>query len=137
MAVLKVRPLEKATLLEWTERGELLSRAELRVQILVRPPRCYRVCLLSAVYTPPERRRAGYARQLVALATAHIRRLEVDLAVLNCRRELIPLYASSGWQSVPTAVKPGSPSSPEQCFETMVFCCSEQALAAYEAISQP
>ena len=138
MAELQVRTLGEATLLEWTERGSLLSRAELRIHTLAHQSIHDRVCKLGAVFTPPQLRRSGHARQLVALATAYIHRLEVDLAILDCRRELTPLYASSSWQIAPTPMPKDSPSRPqseEPLLVDMVLFCSDRALAAYAALT--
>lgn len=76
----------------------------------------FQTCGLHGVLTFPDFRNEGYASQLVAAASQHIReQCEADIALLFCAPELVPFYACAGWEHRENAVTLISPAdSPSQ-----------------------
>lgn len=59
------------------------------------------VCGIGSVVTRPEAQGRGYARRAMRRAEEIMRReTDAEFGMLYCRDELIPLYASLGWQLV-------------------------------------
>jgi aminoglycoside 2'-N-acetyltransferase I len=67
----------------------------------------YLVTGLSTVVTDPARRRHGHGRTLVNAAREAMKLGGADLGVFTCDAELVPFYASSGWDVLPGAVLVG------------------------------
>ena len=86
------------------ERGLLISHAEVNWRVLEHAGQAYKVYGVSAVFTYPAFRKEGYGRQVMHAATDYIRASDADLAMLFCRPELVPFYASAGWEAPAGAV---------------------------------
>ena len=66
----------------------------------------------GSLFTFPQYRGEGWARAVVATASAWIAGSGVDLGMLFCDPGLVPLYADSGWQRAAVGARTGTPSSP-------------------------
>lgn len=81
------------------EGENLISHCELVRLTFGLDDEVYQIYGLGAVMTFPPYRREGFARRVVEAATRHICTADVDLGLLFCRPELIPFYASCGWEA--------------------------------------
>ena len=64
-----------------------------------------RLGLLGAVFTLPEHRARGLARDVVRRATRLMTELGCDYGVLLCTDSLVPFYERLGWQRVPNPLR--------------------------------
>ncbi len=69
---------------------------------------------LSAVFTYPAWRNAGYAKQVVGAATMYmLNDPHADAGILFCAVEKVPFYQSLGWLDIPTTTTlEGDPANP-------------------------
>lgn len=86
------------------ERGLLISHAEVNWRLLEHARQTFKVYGVSAVFTYPAFRQAGYGRQVVRAATDYIRASDADLALLFCQPALVPFYGQAGWEAPAGAI---------------------------------
>ena len=86
---------------------------------------------LSSVFCYPTHRGCGFGEQIVAAATAHIRRQgDADLALLFCGDRVRSLYQRQGWQHVPgMTVRYGADDKPFNDGHVMTLLVSARARA--------
>jgi GNAT superfamily N-acetyltransferase len=123
-----------------TERGLLISHAEVNWRMLEHAGQTYKVCGVSAVFTYPAFRKEGYGLQVLRAATAFIQASDADLALLFCLPQLVSFYTKAGWEAPASAkIIYGDPLYPH--IEKGVTCAlfvSERGRAARPAfITQP
>lgn len=98
------------------ENDVLISHAAIVRKVIEHAGETYAVLGLNGVFTFPDFRREGYGRQLVTAATQRIAlESDADIGVLFCRAELMPLYASAGWEHAQHAItRVGAAGNPRQ-----------------------
>ncbi len=85
-----------------TDGDVLVSHAAVGMRPLAHCGETFNVYGLSSVFCYPTHRGSGFGEQIVAAATAHIRRQsDADLALLFCGERVKSLYTRHGWQIVP------------------------------------
>ena len=82
-----------------SERGQVISHAEVNWRILTQAGQPYKVYGVSAVFTYPAFRHEGYGTQVMQAVTDYIRSSDADVAMLFCLPELVPFYAHAGWEA--------------------------------------
>ncbi len=86
-----------------SERGQVISHAEVTWRMVEHGGAAYKVYGVSAVFTYPAFRKEGYGTQVLRAATDYIRASDADLAMLFCRPELVPFYEQAGWEAPASA----------------------------------
>ncbi|MEU7062079.1 GNAT family N-acetyltransferase [Streptomyces sp. NPDC046197] len=94
------------------QQGRLVAHAgSVQVPISVGSVRL-RVAGIGGVIVTPGLRGQGLARRVVTAAMDHARGLGVELGMLFCWPDLIPLYERMGWQALPHDVQVQQPEGP-------------------------
>src|SRR5687767_12574584 len=120
-----------------TERGLVISHAEVNWRMLEHGGQAYKVYGVSAVFTYPAFRKEGYGTQVMRAVTEHLRASDADLALLFCLPQLVPFYENAGWETPPNAqILYGDRDHPhEEEIATCMLFVSERGRAAREAFS--
>ena len=123
-----------------TERGLLVSHAEVNWRLLEHAGQTYKVYGVSAVFTYPAFRNAGYGLQVLRAATDFIQDSDADLAFLFCLPQLVPFYNKAGWEAPASAkVLYGDPLYPhiEKGATCMLFVSERGRAARHAFTTQP
>jgi GNAT superfamily N-acetyltransferase len=120
-----------------TERGQVISHAEVNWRLVEHAGASYKVYGVSAVFTFPAFRQEGYGTQVIRAATDFIRGSDADVAMLFCLPQLVPFYEHVGWEAPPNAqILYGDQDYPhEEEIATCMLFVSERGQAAREAFS--
>jgi GNAT superfamily N-acetyltransferase len=82
----------------------------------------YKVYGFGNMFTFPPYRRRGYGRQLLELATDHIKHSEADVSILFCDPALESFYAACGWETTHSPTQVGSlGDEPHRASRMMLF----------------
>ena len=120
-----------------TERGQVISHAEINWRMVQHAGQAFKVYGVSAVFTYPAFRKEGYGRQIMRAVTDHLQASDADLGLLFCLPQLVPFYAAAGWEAPPDAqILYGDQDHPhvEEIPACMLFI-SDRARAARAALT--
>jgi predicted acetyltransferase len=81
----------------------LVSHVEVNFRVVEFAGETLRVGGLSAVFTYPAFRGAGFSKQIVTAATDFLHKSEVDLSMLFCAENLERFYTACGWTAKKSA----------------------------------
>jgi GNAT superfamily N-acetyltransferase len=123
-----------------TERGLVISHAEINWRLVEHAGQTFKVYGVSAVFTYPAFRREGYGTQVMRAVVDYLRASDADVAMLFCLPQLVPFYENAGWECPAGAqLVYGDPLYPQE--EELAACMlflSERGRAARQALtSQP
>lgn len=82
------------------ERDVVISHAEVNQQHIEHAGETYKVYGLSAMFTYPAFRQAGYGQQVAKAATDYIISSDADVGMLFCLPPLKEFYLASGWTAM-------------------------------------
>mgnify|MGYP001774082690 CR=1 FL=1 len=94
------------------EQELVVSHAEINRRMIEHTGQTFNAYGLSAVFTYPAWRKAGYGRQVVEAATHYIEETDADVAMLFCLPNLVGFYQRCGWEHVEKSVLYGDPHQP-------------------------
>jgi GNAT superfamily N-acetyltransferase len=81
-----------------TERGLVISHAEVNWRMVEHAGQAFKVYGVSAVFTYPAFRREGYGSRLMAAVSDYLRASDADLAILFCQPQRVRFYEAAGWE---------------------------------------